>query len=260
MQRGSRDVSVTLPDHNRRCLIAHQKQELNKKFCRCLLFSSSPSQGIYLWLVFQMQLSVVLYLDVCVLILALRVSFGILSYRYSFYCVRCVPHLVFIFCFLIILVILQLPRLLSHPLCLDVILCSAPTLSFPPRSASLMHKDREPQGSEGEAPRNPQLHLGSFSFGTGNRRRGKLTYGGREQPPGTLMSPSEDAVTCNPFFIYSYLLFFSSSFILFGIVFCLFPGISLVVILVDVGSGFFCMFALNIFLVVNLNEKEVSDN
>ncbi|XP_069986146.1 uncharacterized protein [Penaeus vannamei] len=56
-----------------------------------------------------------------------------------------------------------------------------------------MHKDREPQGSEGEAPRNPPLHLGSFSFGTGNRRRGKLTYGGREQPPGTLMSPSEDA-------------------------------------------------------------------
>lgn len=197
----------------------------------------------------------------CVCInLVLRVSFGILSYRYSFYCLRCVPHLVFIFCFLIILVILQLPRLLSYPLCLDVILCFAPTLSFPPRSASLMHKDREPQGSEGEAPRNPQLHVGSFSFGTGNRRRGKLTYGGREQPPGTLMSPSEDAVTCNPFFIYSYLLFFFLFFYPFGIVFCLFPGISLVVILVDVGSGFFCMFALNIFLVVNLNEKEVSDN
>lgn len=176
----------------------------------------------------------------CVCInLALRVSFGILSHRYSFYCLRCVPHLVFIFCFLIILVILQLPRLLSYPLCLDVILCFAPTLSFPPRSASLMHKDREPQGSEGEAPRNPPLHLGSFSFGTGNRRRGKLTYGGREQPPGTLMSPSEDAVTCNPFFIYSYLLFFPSSFILSGLSFVYFRGFLSLLFLSTLGLAFF---------------------
>lgn len=179
--------------------------------------------------------------------LVLLVSFGILSYRYSFYCLRCVPHLVFIFCFLIILVILQLPRLLSYPLCLDVILCFAPTLSFPPRSASLMHKDREPQGSEGEAPRNPPLHLGSFSFGTGNRRRGKLTYGGREQPPGTLMSPSEDAVTCNPFFIYSYLSFFSSSFILSGLSFVYFRGFLSLLFLSTLGLAFFVCLLLIFF-------------
>lgn len=259
MQRGSRDVSVTLPDHNRRCLIAHQKQELNKKFCRCLLFSSSPSLGIYLWLVFQMQLSVVLYLDVCVLIwlFVFPLAFSLIAIRF----IVCAVYLISSpSCFLVILVILQLPRLLSYPLCLDVILCFAPTLSFPPRSASPMHKDREPQGSEGEAPRNPPLHLGSFSFGTGNRRRGKLTYGGREQPPGTLMSPSEDAVTCNPFFIYSYLLFFSSSFILSGLSFVYFRGFLSLLFLSTLGLAFFCMFVFNILLVVNLNEKEVSDN
>lgn len=84
MQRGSRDVSVTLPDHNRRCLIAHPKQELNKKFCRCLLFSSSHSLGIYLWLVFQMQLSAVLYLDVCVLIwlFVFPLAFSLIAIRF----------------------------------------------------------------------------------------------------------------------------------------------------------------------------------
>lgn len=76
------------------------------------------------------------------------------------------------------------------------------------------------------------------------------------------MSLSKDAVTCNPSLFF---LSLSFSFILSGLSFVfilllLFFVFSLFVILVDVGSGYFCMFALNVLLVANMNEKEVIDN
>lgn len=91
-------------------------------------------------------------------------------------------HLVFSSCFLLSLSSWNYLAF-SYPPWLSVILCFTLTLSFLPPSVPLLRAQRpKTLGVKARDNCNQPLHLGSFSFSTGNQRRGKLTYGSREQP------------------------------------------------------------------------------